>query len=105
MIQVKQFIHETPCKIKGIEPIKTTENKYGKEVYFYLINNNNLHLLKESTFSTDFKEQKEDDFKWFLNRYAVYICNTEYLLNKFIKTDINRFLNSENWTKKSVLLN
>ena len=51
----------------------------------YLINNNNLHLLKESTFSTDFKEQKEDDFKWFLNRYAVYICNTEYLLNKFIK--------------------
>jgi hypothetical protein len=104
-MKIKDFIFWSPSKIKGITPIKTTTNKYGVEVYFYLINSANLNTLRQNTFILDFKENKDEDFKWFLNRWAVSVVNKPYLLNKFIQKDNYTILNRENWTKTNVILN
>lgn len=102
--KVKPFIYSTPSVIKDIAPIKQTENKYGVTIYFYLIDNSNLLALKNREFLKDFKENKEDDFKWFLDRWAVSIVSNASLLNKWLKKDLYLFLREENWTNRTVLI-
>lgn len=104
-LKIKDFIFWNPSQIKRISPIKKATNKYGKEVYFYCINNANLEIFKSEVFNPDFKDKKIDDLKWLLNRYAVTIVNKSYLLNNFLNKDTYHWLNPENWTKTNVIKN
>ena len=87
-MKIKTFIFKTPCTIKGLKPIREATNEYGVIIYFYLINNSNLELLLSSQYDKDFKERKEEDIKWFLNRWSIAIVSTVYLLERFIKKDV-----------------
>jgi len=102
--KVKDFIFCTPYTVEGLTPIRTAVNKYGVTENFYLINNPNKQLLRENRFLKDFKDNKEADFIWFLNRWAVAIVNKGYLLNKFLSKEASDILNPEKWTTKNVIL-
>lgn len=99
-IKVKDFIFWTPRNIKGLTPIRTKQNQYGGTDRYYLINNANLNVLREQEFKIDFKDNKDEDFIWFLNRWAVNIVNKGYLLNNFLSKE----LKDEGWTKTNVVL-
>jgi hypothetical protein len=101
-MKVKDFIFWTPSKIKNLEPIRTSKNKYGATEYFYLINNANVCELKKP-FLVDFKEGKEIDFEWYINRWAVAIVNKGYLMNKFLKKDSYELLTT--WTNREITIN
>lgn len=104
-MKIKPFIHISTSNFKNIAPIRKTENKFGVMTYFYLINNSNLEDFKnDSSFKNDFKEQKQCDLEWFLNRWAVNIVSNTYLLNEFLKKDIPTLLRPENWTKRNVII-
>lgn len=91
-MEVKPFIFRTPCTIQGLKPIREAINEYGVTIYFYLIKTSNLELLLSSQYDNDFRERKEDDIKWYLNRWNVAIVSTVYLLERFIKKDIFELL-------------
>lgn len=103
-MRVKNFIFWSPSKIKGLTPIRTAANKYGGTAYFYLINNSNLKILRDNEFKRYFKDNKDDDFKWFVNRWAVNIVNKNYLMNKFLAKESFELLNKEKWTLTEVTI-
>lgn len=100
--KVKDFIFSSPEKIKGLTPMRTAVNKYGVTMCYYLINNHNKEILRKNSFLKDFKDNKEEDFIWFLNRWAVNIVNNGYLMNKFLAKEKSEILNPETWTTKTV---
>lgn len=109
-IKIKPFIYAYPGDIKGIYPIRSVENKYGVTVKFSIINNNNLNVLREQVFLPNFKDNKDDDFRWFLDRWAVAIVSNDYLLNKFLGKNefelyklISDSIVGSRWTKSTVL--
>ena len=104
-INIKPFIYSSTSILNDIPVIKETTNKYGVKIYFYLIDNNNVNLLREQEFKKDFKENKNDDFEWFLNRWAVAIVKNTSLLNKWLSKPIYLFLDQKRWTLRTVLIN
>lgn len=103
-MEIKDFIFYSPSKIKGLNPIEEATNEYGVNVYFYLINKNSLKTLRDNEFKKHFKDDKDDDFKWFLNRWAVFIVNKDYLMNKFLAKTKWELLNKERWTKTEITI-
>jgi hypothetical protein len=103
-MKIKPFIFKTAYNIQGIEPLRSIDNKYGVKMYFYLIDNSNMNILRETIFINDFPDDKDSDFKWFLNRWGVAVISNTYLLNKWLKKGLYKSLNPENWTKVNVIL-
>jgi hypothetical protein len=100
-MKVKDFIFCVPHTIEGMQPIRMAENEYGRTENFYLINNSNVNELRK-TFQKGFKENKEVDFKWYINRWAVAIVDKGYLMNNFLKKDQYQLLKT--WTTREITL-
>lgn len=101
-MKVKDFIFWTPRKIKGIEPIRIKGNQYGGTDRYYLINNSNLDILRQNEFKIDFKDDNDEDFIWFLNRWAVNVVNKGHLMNRFLNKPSHKL--NDNWTKTNVVI-
>jgi hypothetical protein len=110
-IKIKPFIYVYTGDIKGIAPIRSVKNKYGVTEKFAIINNQNLNVLREQEFLPNFKDNKDDDFLWFLDRWAVAIVSNDYLLNRFLAKDefelyklISDSIVGSRWTKTTVVV-
>lgn len=110
-IKIKPFIYVYTGDINGINPIRSVKNKYGVTKNFAIINNQNLNVLREQEFLPNFKDNKDEDFLWFLDRWALAIVSNDYLLNKFLGKDefelyrlISDSIVGSRWTKTTVVV-